>query len=270
MIDRFITASFRKPLVALILVLGGAVLGGVWLRDLPRDVFPDLSAPVFNIIVQNAAMGSEELETRVAIPVETALSGLPDVRRVRSASTLGVAQVTIEFEPDTDYARARQRVAERLAQVELPPGTGEPLLSSLTGRLNEIFEITIEAEPGAADLMTLRDLAENELKNRLLAVPGVAAVERLGGYLREFQVQIDPDRMAARSVTLDEIVHATEGANVSAAGGFVTQGQMEWSVRAVGRAETVEQLRETVVAVRGGSRRTRRRCRRRTGGRCGS
>ena len=251
MIERLITASFRKPLVALILVLAGAAMGAVWLRELPRDVFPDLSAPVFNIIAQNPAMGSEELETRVTIPVETALSGLPDVRRVRSASTLGVAQVTIEFEPDADFARARQLVAERLAQVELPPGTDPPLLSSLTGRLNEIFEITLEAEPGTADLMTLRDLAEHEVKNRLLAVPGVAAVERLGGYLREFQVQMDPDRMAARGVTLAEVVHAAEGANTSAAGGFVTQGQMEWTVRATGRAETIAQLRETVVALRG-------------------
>src|SRR6185503_16510962 len=114
-------------------------------------------------------------------------------------------------------------------------------------------ELRLEAAPGSADLMTLRDLADNELKNRLLAVPGVAAVERLGGYLREFQVQIDPDRMAARGVTLAEIVHATEGANVSAAGGFVTQGQMEWTVRANGRAASVEELRETVAAMRGGT-----------------
>jgi cobalt-zinc-cadmium resistance protein CzcA len=253
MIQRFIVASFGKPLVAVLLVIACSAIGVVMFRSLPRDVFPDLSAPVFNVIVQNAAMGSEELETRVTIPVETALSGLPNVRRVRSQSTLGVAQITIEFETDADYARSRQFVAERLSQVELPPGTGEPLLSSLTGRLNEIYEITIEASPGAADLMTLRDLAENEIKNRLLAVPGVAAVERLGGYLREFQVQIDPDRMAARGVTLDEIVHATEGANVSAGGGFVTQGQMEWTVRASGRAESVEHLRETVVAMRGGT-----------------
>lgn len=253
MIQRFIVESFRKPLVAILLVLAGSALGAVAFRELPRDVFPDLSAPVFNIIVQSSAMGSEELETRVAIPIETALSGLPNVRRVRSASTVGVAQVTIEFEADADYTRARQLVAERIAQVQLPPGTAEPLLSSLTGRLNEIYEITIEAAPGAADLMSLRDLAENEIKNRLLAVPGVAAVERLGGYLREFQVQLDPDRMGARGVTLDEVVHATEGANVSAAGGFVTQGQMEWTVRANGRAETVEQLRETVVAIRGGT-----------------
>jgi len=250
-IQRFIVASFGKPLVAILLVVACSVMGVITFRDLPRDVFPDLSAPVFNVIVQNATMGSEELETRVTIPIETALSGLPNVRRVRSQSSLGVAQVTIEFETDADYGTSRQLVAERLSQVELPPGTGEPLLSSLTGRLNEIYEITIEATPGSVDLMTLRDLAENEIKNRLLAVPGVAAVERLGGYLREFQVQIDPDRMAARGVTLDEVVHATEGANASAAGGFVTQGQMEWTVRANGRADSTLALRETVVAMRG-------------------
>src|SRR5262245_40490280 len=117
-------------------------MGIVTCRALPRDVFPDLSQPVFNVILQNAAMGPEELETRVTIPLETALSGLPNVRRVRSQSTLGVAQVTIEFETDADYARSRQFVAERLSQLELPPGTGEPLPSSLTGRLNGSYEIT--------------------------------------------------------------------------------------------------------------------------------
>jgi cobalt-zinc-cadmium resistance protein CzcA len=250
-IEKLITASFRKPVVAIVVALAGAALGAVWMRELPRDVFPDLSAPTFNVIVQNSAMGADELEMRVAIPFETALSGLPSVRRVRSTSTLGVVEITIEFLPDADYAKARQFVAERLGQVELPPGTDAPLLSGVTGRLNEIFEMTIEADPGAADLMTLRDLAENEVKNRLLAVPGVAAVERLGGYLREFQIQMDPTRMQARGVSLDEVMHAAKGANASAAGGFVTEAQMEWSVRAVGRAQTVEQLRSTVVAIRG-------------------
>ena len=183
--------------------------------------------------------------------VEVALAGLPDVRRIRSASQLGVAQVTVEFEPDADFHRSRQFVAERLAQTaaQLPPGTSAPLLSSLTGRLNEIFELTLEAEPGAADLMTLRDLAEFEVGNRLLAVPGVAAVEK-GGYLRQFQVQLDPDRMSARGVTLQEVMHAVEGANRNAAGGFVVQGPMEWSVRAVGAAAGIEDLRGTVVVMR--------------------
>jgi cobalt-zinc-cadmium resistance protein CzcA len=185
------------------------------------------------------------------------------VRRVRSSSTLGVTQITVEFEPDADYPRSRQFVAERIGQVPLPPDTEAPLLSSLTGRLNEIFEFTREAEPGSVDLMALRDLAEFEVRNRIQAVPGVATVERLGGYLREFQIQLDPDRMAARGVTLEEVMHAARGASAQGAGGFVTQGQMEWTVRAIGRpqagqggdaearARAIADIRSTVVAVRG-------------------
>jgi heavy metal efflux system protein len=253
LVEPLIRRSSARPGLVLILVLAGSVLGATWLRDLPRDVFPDLSTPVFNVIAQNPAMGPEELETGIAIPLEVALAGLPGIRRVRSTSQLGVVQVTLEFEPDADYFRSRQLVSERVAQVvgQLPPGTDAPLVSSLTGRLNEIFELTLEAEPGVADLMTLRDLAEFEVKNRLLAVPGVAAVDRLGGYLRQYQVQLDPERMAARDVTLDEVLHAVDGANVNAAGGFVVQGATEWTVRGVGRVTSPEELRETVVAIRG-------------------
>jgi len=253
MIERLIRASASRPALALILAIAGTIYGAMSLQNLRRDVFPDLSAPVFNVIVQNAAMGAEELETGISIPLEAALAGLPDIRRIRSVSQLGVCQVTVEFEPDADYYRARQFVAERVNQIgpQLPPGTEPPLLSGVTGRLNEIFEFTLEAEPGAADLMTLRDLAEFDVKNRLLAVPGVAAVERLGGYLRQFQVQLDPERMAARRVSLDEVIHAVETSNVNASGGFVRQGPMEWSIRALGRAAGVDELRQTVVGVRG-------------------
>lgn len=251
--NSLISSSIRRPALALLLAAAGIVVGALRVGDLQRDVFPDLAAPVFNVIVQNAAMGAEDLEAGIAVPLETALAGLPDVRRIRSVSQLGVAQVTIEFEPEADYHRSRQFVAERVAQVagQLPPATEAPLISSLTGRLNEIFEFTLEADEGAADLMTLRDLAEFDVRNRLLAVPGVAAVERLGGYLRQFQVQIDPDRMMARKVTLDEVLHAVEESNTNASGGFVVQGQMEWAIRADGRATGVDDLRSTVVAVRG-------------------
>src|SRR5262249_42135895 len=108
MLERLITVSFRKLLIAIVLVGAGAAIGSAWMRELPRDVFSDLSAPVFNIIVQNPAMNADELEMRVAIPFETALSGLLQVRRVRSSSTLGVVQITVEFEPDADYSRSRQ------------------------------------------------------------------------------------------------------------------------------------------------------------------
>jgi cobalt-zinc-cadmium resistance protein CzcA len=251
--SRFIRESFHAPLLTALLVAAGTAIGAVWLQELRRDVFPDLSAPVFNVITQNPAMGAEELETAIAIPLEVALAGLPDVRRVRSTSQLGVAQVTIEFDPNADYYRSRQFVAERVAQVagQLPTGTDPPLISSLTGRLNEIFEFTLEADPGAADLMTLRDLAEFEVNNRLVAVPGVAAVERLGGYLRQFQVQLDPERMSARRVSLNDVMHAVEESNLNASGGIVAQGSIEWTVRALGRARNVEDLRRTVVITRG-------------------
>lgn len=253
MIESIIRASSKKPLVALVLVLVAALLGARAFRDLRRDVFPDLSAPLFNVIVQNSAMAAEELETAVAIPMESALGGLPAARRIRSSSQLGVSQITIEFEPDADYFRSRQLVAERVREVAptLPPGTEPPLVSSLTGRLNEVMELTLEVEPGTVDLMTLRDLADFEVQNRLLGVPGVAAIERLGGYLRQFQVQLDPDRMVARGVTLDEVLHALEGANLDASGGVVTQGPMEWSVRAIGRVESAADIGTVVVAVRG-------------------
>src|SRR5688572_13622313 len=246
------TAAFARPAFTVLVVWVATAFGAVSFQQLRRDVFPDLSAPVFNVIVQNPAMGAEELEASVAILMETTLAGLPEVRRIRSSSQLGVSQVTVEFEPEADYYRARQLVAERIGQVtgSLPPGTDAPVLSSLTGRLNEILEFTLEAESGAVDLMTLRDLAEFDLKNRLLAVPGVAAVERLGGYLRQFQIQIDPTRMSARNVTFDEVMHAVEDANVNASGGFVTQGGTEWAVRAVGRVQSLDDLRTTVVTVK--------------------
>jgi cobalt-zinc-cadmium resistance protein CzcA len=254
MIDRLIRSSFGHPVVALVLGLCATVFGALAFRDLPRDVFPDLSAPVFNVIVQNAAMSAEELETTVAVPLEAELAGLPDVRRVRSNSLLGVTQVTVEFELDADYHRSRQFVAERLAQAAsaLPPGTDPPLLSSLTGRLNEIFEFTLEADGQAADLMALRDLAEFEVRQRLLAVPGVAAVERLGGYLRQFQVQADPDRMRARGVSLADVVAAVEASNANASGGIAELGATEWTIRVVGRATTPDDLRRTAVRLAGG------------------
>ena len=252
LIGALLRLSFAQPALVLLAVLAGVAGGADALRGLNRDVFPDLSTPVFNVIVQNPAMGPEELEALIAVPMEAALSGLPEARRVRSNSALGVASVVIEFEADADYARARQAVAERIAQVELPPDTEAPLLSSLSGRLNEIFEFTLEAAPGTVDLMALRDLAEFEVRGQLLAVPGVASVERLGGYLREFQIQIDPERMAARGVSVGEILHAAEGASRSAAGGLLTEGSVEWTVRATAQAAGVADLRGTVVALRGG------------------
>ena len=117
MIERILRASFHKPVLTLLLGLAAAAVGAVWLGELERDVFPDLATPVFSVFVQNPAMGAEELETGVALPLEVALAGLPEVRRIRSTSQSGVAQVRVEFEPDADYYLSRQMVTERVNQA---------------------------------------------------------------------------------------------------------------------------------------------------------
>lgn len=240
----------QHPWAVLLAVLCTTAVGANFLQGLRRDVFPDLSAPLFHIIVQNAAMGAEELESSVALPLERSLSGLAGAKRVRSSMQQGVAQISIEFSADTDAMKARQMLAERLAAVapSFPPNSEPPLLSSLTGRLNEIMEITLQAEEGTVDLMTLRDLAEFEVQQQILAVSGVASVERLGGYLRQFQVKIDEERAALRGISLEAILHALDGASAQSAGGLLVRGDVEWNIRILAKAEGTQDLGNVVVS----------------------
>src|SRR5688572_10202188 len=254
MIERLIRSALeRRTLVlsCLVIAIGAGIAA---YRQLSTDVFPDLTVPVFNVITQNASMAAEELELAVTLPMESSLNGLPGVRRIRSVTQQGVSQVTVEFESDADYWRARQLVSERLAQVlpQLPEGTRPPLLSSLTNRLNEVFEFIVEGD-ASTDPMALRDLAEFDLRYRILAVPGVASVERLGGSLRQYQVQLDPQRMRARGIGVDEVLKAVRESNENAPGGVVSTGETEFTVRSLGRIGSIEDLRRSVVAVRGTS-----------------
>jgi heavy metal efflux system protein len=252
-IERLIRSALeRRTLVlsCLVIAIGAGIAA---YRQLPTDVFPDLTVPVFNVITQNASMAAEELELAVTLPMESSLNGLPGVRRIRSVTQQGVSQVTVEFDSDADYWRARQLVSERLAQVlpQLPAGTRPPLLSSLTNRLNEVFEFIVEGDANM-DPMALRDLAEFDLRYRILAVPGVASVERLGGSLRQYQVQLDPQRMRARGIGVDDVLKAVRESNENAPGGVVSTGETEFTVRSLGRIGSIEDLRRSVVAVRGG------------------
>ena len=243
------------PFVGVALVALGLADASFAFGDLPRDVFPNLTAPTFNIIVQSPAMGAEEIERRVAIPIERAMAGLPGLRRVRSTCQAGVVQTTVELQPDFDYYRARQLVGERVAMAEstLPPGLEAPVVSGVSGRLNEVAELVIEpASEGSASPMVLRDFAEFELRNRLLAVPGVGGLDIVGGELRQVQVRADPERMRARDVSLDEVVRAAEGASASGSAGVVPSGEIEWAVEIDGRADSPFELARTVVAERSG------------------
>ncbi len=249
-LDRLIASSLHRPAVVLIVVAVAAVLGALSLMGMPRDVYPDMTVPVFNIITQNPNAATEEMEFQVTLPFERSMSGLPGVKSVRSVSTMGISVVTVGFDTEMDYWRARQLVTERMAQVvsKLPPGTDPPVLGSLSSRISEVLILTLSG----ADLKTLRDTAEFDLRNRLLTVSGVGEVFVVGGELREYQALVDPARMMARGVSFREVVDALEKGNENASGGFLTQGATEKSIRGVGKIQDLVGLSQTVVAERDG------------------
>lgn len=249
MIEKITLWSFKRPLFGIALVVTSAIAGWFAFQSLPADVFPDLSTPTFNLIIQEPSLSAEELETSVTIPLESALNGLPGMRRVRSLNAQGVVQLTVEFDAHVDYKSARQLITERVNQAvaTFPSGVEPPLISSIAVRLNEVMELSLDADAAKADFLTLRDLAEFDIHRRLTSIRGVGTVEKLGGHLKEFQILLDPDRMLARNVTFGTVHEAIKKSNHNSSGGILTRGETEWNVRAIGRVASVDELRRTVV-----------------------
>ena len=229
---------------ALALVWGVAGLASF--ATLKRDLFPDLTLPSLNLLIQSPGRAATELELTVAQPVEQAIGGLPGVKRVVSTVQAEVVQVVVSFEGDTDPWRARQLVAERLAGIigNFPEGTRAPLVSSAAGRLQEIMEIVLEGP--ATDPMKLRDHTEKVLIPRLQAVPGVARVERLGGEERQLQVIVQPERMRLQGVSLTQILEAMDGTHQDSAAGVMEIQDKGWFITVgslAAQPEAVKKLR---------------------------
>lgn len=245
----------KNPFVGIAIVALGLTDASMRAGELPRDVFPDLTTPVFNVIVQAPAMGTEEIERRVVLPLERAMAGLPGLRRIRSVCQAGVVQTTIELDPDADYFRARQLVGERvtLARSALPEDLEPPIVSGVSARLNEVLELVVETDDDGDDArLRIRDFAEVELRRRIRAVPGVGGYDVVGGELRQIQVRVDLARMRARGVTLADIERATEGASSSSSAGITPEGEVEWAVELDGLATGADDLSLAVVARPGG------------------
>src|SRR5688500_11842367 len=179
--------------LALSVVLAAA--GLFTARAMPVDVFPDLTAPTVTILAEGRGMAPEEMETLVTFPIEAAINGASDVRRVRSASAVGIAVVWVEFDWGTDVFLARQVVAEKLALVSssLPPQVERPILAPISSIMGEILFFAISSETD--DPLALRTAADTVIRRRLLAVPGVSQVTPIGGAERQFQVVAHPDQL---------------------------------------------------------------------------
>jgi len=237
------------------LVIGLSLLlfvAGAWTAwQMPIDVFPDLTAPTVTILTEGHGMAPEEMESLVTFPLESAINGASGVRRVRSATAVGIAVVWVEFDWGTDIFMARQLVSEKLSLVSgtLPPQVERPVLAPVSSIMGEILFFAISSDKD--DPLTLRTIADTTVRRRLLAVPGVSQVTPIGGSERQFQVIAQPAALRANNITLTELLAAVRGASQNTSAGVFTEGAQEYVLEAVGRARTPEDIGETVVALRG-------------------
>jgi CzcA family heavy metal efflux pump len=228
------------------------LLGGIWTaRAMPVDVFPDLTAPTVTILAEGHGMAPEEMESLVTVPIESAVNGSSGVRRVRSATAVGIGVVWVEFDWGTDIYIARQLVSEKLANVAgtLPPQVERPILAPISSIMGEILFFALTSE--SADPLTLRTVADTMVRRRLLAVPGVSQVTPIGGAERQFQVIAHPDALRANNVSLTELLEAARGASENASAGIYVEGPQEYVLQAVGRVRTADEIGDSVVAMRG-------------------
>ena len=241
-INRFISVINKKE---------GASCITTHLLHTEVDVFPDLNAPTVVIMTEANGMAAEEVEQLVTFPVETAVNGATGVRRVRSSSTNGFSVVWVEFDWDTDIYLARQIVSEKLAVVNesLPANVGKPTLGPQSSILGEMLIVGLTAD--STSMLDLRTIADWTIRPRLLSTGGVAQVAVLGGDIKEYQVQLDPERMRHYGVTLSEVMNITREMNLNANGGVLYEYGNEYIVRGVLSTDKVDQIAKAVVRSNG-------------------
>lgn len=234
-----------------VIVLGAAMLlmivGTYTATNMEVDVFPDLNAPTVVVMTEATGMAPEEVEYLVTFPIETALNGATDVRRVRSSSTTGFSIVWVEFDWGTDIYRARQIVSEKLAVIRdaLPSNVGNPTLGPQSSILGELMIIGLTSEK--TSLQDLRTIADWTIRPRLLSTGGVAQVAVIGGEIKEYQILLDPERMKHFGVALDEVLPVVKEMNQNAAGGILYEYGNEYIIRGMLSTNKAEELGKAVV-----------------------
>jgi cobalt-zinc-cadmium resistance protein CzcA len=250
MIDRLIDFSLRHRLLMVLLILLVCLLGVIVYFRIPKDIYPDLNAPLVKIITENQGMASEDVERLISLPLESLLSGAPHVTRVRSESTTGDSVVTVEFDWGTNIYLARQIVSSKLELIagRLPLGTTQPILGPVSSRMGEVFEFAVTGE--GVDPLELRSVADWTIRYRLQGVPGISFIINLGGFVKQFQVYLKPEMLKNYDITIGDVKAAIENSNRNFSGGIITKGAQEILIKGMGRIETIEHIEKTVITSR--------------------
>ena len=230
--------------LALAVLLGGTLVA----VRMPVDVFPDLTAPTVTVLTEARGMATEEVEMLVTLPLETAVNGAAGVRRVRSSSATGISVVWVEFAWGTDLYQARQVVSEKLqlARAALPPEVASPILAPISSIMGEIMLVSLTSAQHSS--LDLRSTADWVIRRRLLSIPGVSQVIPIGGGVKQYQVLLSPERMAAYGVSLTAVTEAVRRTNQNTSAGFYVDGGQEYLIHGVGRVRQLADIAQTVVA----------------------
>ena len=252
MLDRIIGFSLRNKYLILISTLVLTVIGLRTVSNMDIDVFPDLTAPTVVVMTDAHGMAAEEVERLVTFPIETAVNGATDVRRVRSVSAQGFSFVWVEFDWGVDVLKARQVVSEKLIAVaqQMPLGVSQPMLAPQSSVMGEIFFIGLQAD--STSMMELRTIAEWTVKPLILATGGVSQVTIIGGDYKQYQVVANPTRMLHLGVNMHELANACRFISMNSNGVNIREFGNEYVVRGIARTSDIEQLGQTLVATRNG------------------
>jgi CzcA family heavy metal efflux pump len=255
MLRHLIAFSLKQPTLILMAAVLLVLVAGARLPRMPVDVFPELNAPTVVVIAEAGGLAADEVEQYVTFPIESAVNGLPGVRRVRSASAISLSLVWVEFDWGIDIYRARQLVAERLdaAREALPDGAHAEItpITSITG---EIMMLALSSPDGTVSDLDLRAYAEFDLRNRLLAVPGVAQVVALGGELPEYQVHVRQEDLLLYNLTIEDVANAAREAHSTASAGYLPNVEhRELPMRQSSQVRSIEDIRSTVISYHEGA-----------------
>jgi len=251
--NRLIAFSLHNRAVVLVAALLVLVFGAWTGARLPVDVFPDLDRPTVTLLTESGGLSPEEVELLVTRPLETAMAGAPGVERVRSQSAVGLSVLWIEFGWSVDIFRARQQVAERAtqAQATLPAGI-VPVMGPVSSIMGEILLVGLVSPDHSVTGPALRTLADRTVRTRLIAIPGVSSVVNIGGGVEQLQVNVHPDALAARGLTLEQVRLAAEDAQGTTTGGFLDRQGQEYGVRNLARSADPAAIGASMIAMRDG------------------
>lgn len=247
MLNKIIQYALNNRLLVIIAALALLVWGSITAHEMEVDVFPDLNAPTVVVMTEAQGMAPEEVERLVTFPIETAVNGATDVRRVRSSSTTGFSVVWVEFEWGTNIYTARQIVSEKLSTLgdAFPNNVGQPTLGPQSSILGEMMIIGLTADH--TSLQDLRTIADWTIRPRLLSTGGVAQVAVIGGDIKEYQILLDPARMKHYNISLDEILPVIENMNQNATGGILYEYGNEYIVQGTMATTNTEELGKAVI-----------------------